>query len=441
VNTAGALLQRASASYAGGVCGSYGSFATIATGPATPYTDTVTSVGCYKYQYVMTDNVGNTSTYTSANVVKIDYSGIVQGTAGLSSYWRMGVDPNAADSFTGAASTVLSARPDDTGQTWTKHSTTAASTTVLTNTNRIRKNGTGEAAYYSSAVPASADYAVEADLLGVTPLMATHDSAGVEGRLIDDNNFYYTFYNVDIDGVLQMNVTDSSLTAAGRGGVRFGITTTTSSPTNTTSVHLDDFRLVPNTGTTMTATVGTDGTFTGSPLINTIGGTSDLNSSTQWLSSSTYADVPDNSTLDVGDGPFSVEAWVRRAVTGTTMQTILQKGTGAYQFGFYNNKIGLYKYTGGGVGTIIAQSTGTQTDTTAFHHYVATKNGSAVKIYVDGVDVTGTVTNQTLADTSSVLRLGGGSAGEFLNAYTDEVAVYKQVLPPATVTDHYNAGS
>jgi hypothetical protein len=53
------------------------------------------------------------------------------------------------------------------------------------------------------------------------------------------------------------------------------------------------------------------------------------------------------------------------------------------------------------VGTIIAQSTGTQTDTTAYHHYVAPKTGSTVHIYVDGVDVTGSVTNATLADTSS----------------------------------------
>jgi len=123
------------------------------------------------------------------------------------------------------------------------------------------------------------------------------------------------------------------------------------------------------------------------------------------------------------------------------MQTIMQKGTGAYQFGFYNNKIGLYKYTGSGVGTIIAQSTGTQTDTTAFHHYVATKNGATVKIYVDGVDVTGTVSNQTLTNTASVLRFSGTSATERLNGYADEIAVYNQVLSATTIGYHYAVGT
>ena len=68
------LLQRASAPLTGTTCGTYDAFTTIAAQPASsPYDDTVPSSGfCYQYRYVVFDNVGNQTTATSANVVKVD---------------------------------------------------------------------------------------------------------------------------------------------------------------------------------------------------------------------------------------------------------------------------------------------------------------------------------------------------------------------------------
>jgi hypothetical protein len=72
VNTGAEQLQRASATYDGTSCGTFGSFTTVATHPSLSYTDTgVSTKSCYKYQYVVSDNVGNSATYTSTNVVKI----------------------------------------------------------------------------------------------------------------------------------------------------------------------------------------------------------------------------------------------------------------------------------------------------------------------------------------------------------------------------------
>jgi hypothetical protein len=71
LNSAAGLLQRASAPYLL-VCGSFGSFATIATNPASPYTDSGVSAGtCYEYRYIASDNVGNQATYTSNVVVRL----------------------------------------------------------------------------------------------------------------------------------------------------------------------------------------------------------------------------------------------------------------------------------------------------------------------------------------------------------------------------------
>ncbi|AGZ43034.1 LamG-like jellyroll fold domain-containing protein [Actinoplanes friuliensis] len=71
ISTALGVLQRRSAPMTAGVCGTYGSFATIVTGPPTPYADTTVANGtCNQYQYVYSDNVGNTTPYASSTVVK-----------------------------------------------------------------------------------------------------------------------------------------------------------------------------------------------------------------------------------------------------------------------------------------------------------------------------------------------------------------------------------
>ena len=64
------LLQRASAPFTGIACGTYGAFATVTggTNPTSPVIDTVTAPSCYKYQYVVADNVGNLHTATSVKV-------------------------------------------------------------------------------------------------------------------------------------------------------------------------------------------------------------------------------------------------------------------------------------------------------------------------------------------------------------------------------------
>jgi len=64
------LLQRAAAPLTGITCGTYGAFTTVTNGtnPTSPVTDTISAGSCYKYQYVVSDQVGNQHVATSANV-------------------------------------------------------------------------------------------------------------------------------------------------------------------------------------------------------------------------------------------------------------------------------------------------------------------------------------------------------------------------------------
>ena len=93
------LLQRQSATLTGVTCGAYGAFTTVTNGtnPTSPVVDTVALGNCYKYQYVVSDNVGNSNTAVGASVVKVrtSYYDTVNGTANLLSYWRLG-EPSAS---------------------------------------------------------------------------------------------------------------------------------------------------------------------------------------------------------------------------------------------------------------------------------------------------------------------------------------------------------
>jgi hypothetical protein len=70
-------LQRSQALLTSGVCGSFSGFANVGVdSPTSPYTDSQVSIGsCYQYRYVVTDQVSNQDTATSANVAKIDPDG------------------------------------------------------------------------------------------------------------------------------------------------------------------------------------------------------------------------------------------------------------------------------------------------------------------------------------------------------------------------------
>ena len=70
VATNSGILQRSFATLSSGTCGAFNAFATVATNPTSPHSDPVTT-GCYQYRYLISDNVGNQATYTSASITKV----------------------------------------------------------------------------------------------------------------------------------------------------------------------------------------------------------------------------------------------------------------------------------------------------------------------------------------------------------------------------------
>jgi acid phosphatase type 7 len=157
-----------------------------------------------------------------------------------------------------------------------------------------------------------------------------------------------------------------------------------------------------------------------------------LNGSDGWVQ------VPTNASLNVGDH-FTIEAWVKRGLAGgTANQVIASKQSGAWVLMFNpSDQLVLRKALVGDVATSATKVT----DTTNWHYVAATKDGANVKLYIDGVDVTGTVANQTMTDNTQPLALGQSSSAAYLNGTLDDVALYNAALDASQLGRHYQLGT
>jgi uncharacterized delta-60 repeat protein len=161
----------------------------------------------------------------------------------------------------------------------------------------------------------------------------------------------------------------------------------------------------------------------------------DSNASASFDGLNDYVSVADSAPLDTGDS-FTLEAWIKRSGASSSTGTVLSKGSGSFRLSFVNSVLTLTKSNSG----TIARAKVSTTDTTGFHHVVATKSGATVKLYIDGIDRTGTVTNRTITNTSTVLNIGRDTAGsEYLRGLIDEVAIYTMPLSAGQVLQHFQA--
>ena len=174
----------------------------------------------------------------------------------------------------------------------------------------------------------------------------------------------------------------------------------------------------------------------GTPVYNQTGPiTNDGAAKAITLGGSAYFGIPDAVSLDLGQ-LFTLEGWVKRGVTGVE-GAILVKYSG---YGIFIDSGNHLAYGWSNVGYIVVSTT-TITDTTTWHHLVATKNGTTSHLYIDNVDRTGTVTDLTIADNANKLYIGSESTATIINATVAELAVYPTELSAARVSAHYTAAT
>jgi hypothetical protein len=148
-----------------------------------------------------------------------------------------------------------------------------------------------------------------------------------------------------------------------------------------------------------------------------------------------YFTVP-GTGLNVGD-VFTLEAWIIRGATGASRGILSGGASEGYLRVLNTNALTINSASAGIISTSTVLIPGT-----GWHHVVGTKNAGSVHLYLDGADVSGTVSNLTCVSTVQTFFIGLRSlTGEFFNGTIGQAAVYPTVLTAGQVAAHYAAAS
>lgn len=157
---------------------------------------------------------------------------------------------------------------------------------------------------------------------------------------------------------------------------------------------------------------------------------------TDFDGSNDYGTVTDHADLDTGD-TFTWEFVVE--VDGlAAQQVVLFKGTNGLTVSITTaGEVSLDKAGVANIGT----STGAGITAGTPSHVIITKTGATIAIYVDGEDVTGTMTNQTIENTATDLSVGyyQPSANLHLDGRLGALALYPTALTATQVARHYQS--
>ena len=500
------LLQRADAPLTGMTCGTYGAFATVTggTNPTSPLVDTVATSGhCYMYRYVVSDNVGNTRTTTSASVAHTPYG----------AWWRFdeGAGTSAADSFSNANTGTLQAgagwTPGKVGASAlnltgaansfvdvpnpvvdTSESFTVATWVKLNNLNGYQTfasiDGTQISPFYLQMSGGRFDFAQRGtdstastlvQVNGLAPTVGTwyyvvgvYDKAagtielyvnGVsQGTATATTSWQATGHTVVgrakwggasvdfLNGALdETRFFDRALTpseVASLGGLG-GYASTVS----TTSGLVNYWRLGDASGTVMTDnTGGANGAYVSTPTLGVTGAlTGDADTAVTFNGTNEYATATCQLTSD-----FTLEFWFRSTQgIGTGAQWWQGAGLVDGDIGGSATDFGTSLRSDGRVVAGMGPNPDTSiVSTTAgfndgnWHYVVFTRVRAtgALQLYVDGVSQGTATASGTGAIATPTIYIGRiASGGNFLSGTLDEVATYDVVLTPAQVAAHYAA--
>jgi chitodextrinase len=156
--------------------------------------------------------------------------------------------------------------------------------------------------------------------------------------------------------------------------------------------------------------------------------------------SSSWVTVADAASLHLA-GALTLEAWVRpTAAMGTSWRTVLMKQQTA------ELAYALYANSDTSVPTVIAYIGGEQyargTSQLALNtwtHLAGTYDGTTLRMYVNGVQVSSRALSGNVVSSTGPLRIGGNSVwGEYFAGVIDDVRVYNRALSSAEIQSDMN---
>src|SRR4051812_29630964 len=149
--------------------------------------------------------------------------------------------------------------------------------------------------------------------------------------------------------------------------------------------------------------------------------------------SSARVNIPDATSLDLSTA-MTLEAWVRPSFAGGWRTAIMKEKSGGMAYSLYGSAFS--DRPSAHITTGSEQDTrGTAVlPTNSWTHLAATWDGSNLRLYVDGNQVSSTTVGGSIANSALPLRFGGNAIwGEYFKGSLDEIRIYNRALSAAEV--------
>jgi hypothetical protein len=155
--------------------------------------------------------------------------------------------------------------------------------------------------------------------------------------------------------------------------------------------------------------------------------------------------VPDSASLDL-TGAMTIEAWLRPSSTNSWRTVAVKEGSSSIVYGLYANS---RPVSGGGDdgpsghvfvsgGETIARATD-RLSQDLWTHLAMTYDGTALRVYEDGILIASRSAVGTVTTSSGALRIGGNVLkGEFYRGLIDELRVYRRALSATEIRTDMN---
>ncbi|GAB7007487.1 hypothetical protein JCM18899A_49620 [Nocardioides sp. AN3] len=351
-------------------------FAEIAQPTTTSYADTTTAASTvYRYRVRATDAAGNLSTYSS--VVTVTTPSVPDTTP-----------PTVPSGLTvsAGASTLMNVA-------WTASTDNVGVTSYVVE----RCQGTGCTTFSSVGTPTTPSYA--------------------DGAVLPATSYSYRVKALDAAGNASAYSTIVSATTPAGPAVPAGLVAGWTFDAGSGSTVAD----VSGNGNT--------GTITGATWVGgKYGGALSFNGT------NARVNVPASASLNLTSA-MTLMAWIEPTLSQSGWRTIMQKESDAYFLNASNSTGALRPSGGATVGGSTSWLSGpTASPVNAWTHVAMTYDGTTMRLYVNGVQVTSIAASGTIQNTSNPLSIGGNTPyGEYFAGLIDEARVYNRVLSPTDI--------
>jgi uncharacterized repeat protein (TIGR01451 family) len=148
--------------------------------------------------------------------------------------------------------------------------------------------------------------------------------------------------------------------------------------------------------------------------------------------------VPDAASLRLA-GAMTLEAWVNPSAIANRWQDVVYKGNDNYYL--MATSTNSSRPVGGGIvsGTTTEAIAPTTLAVNTWSHLAVTFDGSTIRLYVNGTQVSSATRTGTLASSNNPLQIGGdGIFGQYFSGRIDEVRVYNVARTPSQIQADMN---